>query len=218
MNIQLEHYKGLLKRHWWIVALTTLGTLSVSLFVSYVTKPSFETQARFLVSPGQALEDQRDMIDSLQSLDNRSTVATYAEIIGSTSILEASTEQLAIDEENQGEFQVSMSVLPEASVIELTVAGSHPQMVALLANSLGEQGIAYIRDKYSVYDISFLDRAQVPEQPTSPRPLRDALLATILGLGIGVVAILLWDQLGKQGIQEEEASQQPQMPETIVEQ
>jgi capsular polysaccharide biosynthesis protein len=218
MNIQLEHYKGLLMRHWWVVALTTLGTLSVSLFVSYVTKPSFETQARFLVSPGQALEDQRDMIDSLQSLDNRSTVATYAEIIGSTSILEASTEQLAIDVENQGEFQVSMSVLPEASVIELTVTGSQPQMIALLANSLGEQGIAYIRDRYSVYDISFLDRAQVPDQPTSPQPLRDAVLAAILGLGIGVVAILLWDQLGKQDIEEEEASQQPQMPETITEQ
>ena len=218
MKTQFAHYQGLLKRFWWVVALTTLGALSVSFIISYSSRPTFETQARFLVSPAQFLEDERDMIDSLETLDKRSTVATYAEVIGSPSILKATGEQLAVDDEALDSYSVSTSILPEASIIELTITGRHPQLVAMLANTLGEQGIEYIRDKYRIYDINFLDRAQVPEQPASPKPFRDAVLAALLGLGIGIVAILLWDQLGEQTSPEREESRARPAPETMVNQ
>jgi capsular polysaccharide biosynthesis protein len=219
MKTQATYYQALLKRFWWVVALATLGALSVSLFISYVTKPNFETRARFLVSPGQFLEDDRDMIDSLDTLDKRSTVATYAAVMGSTSIMDAATEQLAINDEILDGYTVSTNILPEASIIELTVSGSHPQLLATLTNSLGEQGINYIREKYRVYDINFLDRAQVPQQPASPQPLRDALLAAALGFGIGIAAILLWDQVNQPDTTEQEEKPQAAAgPGTITEQ
>lgn len=216
MNAQFVHYRDLLKSYWWIVALTTLGALSVSFFVSYASTPAYETQARFLVSPAQFLEDERDMIDSLETLDKRSTVATYAEVMGSTTILEAAGERLAVDSESLDNYSISTSILPEASIIELRITGRHPQLVAVLANTLGEQGIDYIRDKYRIYDINFLDRAQVPERPASPQPVRDAALAALLGLGIGVVAILLWDQLGVQPESEEVKLPMQPAPEDAV--
>ncbi|MFQ5410148.1 MAG: diguanylate cyclase domain-containing protein, partial [Anaerolineales bacterium] len=60
---------------------------------------------------------------------------------------------------------------------------------------LGQHSINYISGLYQVYNINFLEPAEVPESPISPQPVRDVSLATALGLALGVVLAMMREQL-----------------------
>lgn len=184
---QLKPYLEILKRKWWLVALTALFALSLTLLVSWFDTPRFRAHAQFVVSPGASLlsGNDRDLVNSISALDRRSIVATYAEIMNSNSINQAAETSLNLD--GQTGYSVQAVVIPDSSVIDLTVTGPNPVVAAQLANAVGEQAIIYIQDLYQAYNINVLNSATAPALPFSPTPARDAGVALFLGLIVGIL-------------------------------
>lgn len=192
---QLQRYVSYVRRGWWLVMLTAVAALGISITLSTLTQPQYRTIARFLVTPHPAVADQRDVIISLQALEKRSTLATYAEILHSQSLRRAAYDQLDVDPTALAAYQVTAVVLPEASVLELTVTGPDPQQAARLANAIGDQSVSYISSRYPVYEFTFLDVAPIVQTPFTPTPVRDAAVALVLGLAVGVGLALMLGQL-----------------------
>ncbi len=186
---QLESYLNL-KRNWWLLALTVGIALVVSLAFMLTSTPSYQTSARFIVSPN-VLESDRDAINSLEALDRRSVVATYAEVLQSNRIFSAAQDGLDVEPGELEGYEVTAVVLPEASVLELMVKGPDPEMTAQLANSMGEEAIAYVSALYPIHQFNFLDEAPVPETAAGPPALQNVIISVILGLGLGVMLIIL---------------------------
>ena len=183
-NFQI--YLKILQKNWWLIAITTLVALTVSLASSYFATPMYRTTALFIVSPSElfiANEDNLDVVKSIEALDKRSIIATYVEIMNSNHVYNDTVTELAID--GLSEYTVNAVVLPDSSAIELTVEGSDPFTTVQLANTLGNNAINYIQALYQVYDIILLDEAATPRRPFSPVPARDAGVAAVLGLIIG---------------------------------
>ena len=86
--MELKLYLRMLQRNWWVVALTALSAVNIALVASYLATPMYRTSAKFLVSPNTALATERDIVNSLGTLDRRSIISTYAEIISSSRIFE----------------------------------------------------------------------------------------------------------------------------------
>jgi diguanylate cyclase (GGDEF)-like protein len=194
--MELQLYFRMLRQGWWIVALTTLTALNIALVASYLATPQYRASARFLVSPDTALaSESRDLINSLQTLDRRSIITTYAEVLGSRRVYNEAIRSLNLDPQSLADYRVSTVALPDANVIQLSIEGPNPQMAMVLANSLGQQGVNYIKELYQIYDIAFLDQATMPTAPFKPQPLRDAGLAIVLGLVIGSALAVLREQL-----------------------
>jgi receptor protein-tyrosine kinase len=182
------------QRNWWIVALTAGAALLISIGVSMVTEPTYQTSARFIVSPSQGLED-RDIINSLEALDKRSVVVTYAEVLRSNRIIAASLQELDMAAIDLADYELTAVVLPEANVLELTVAGPDPTLTAALANTAGEKAIEYMSSLYTIHLFNFLDRAPVPKRPFAPQPVQNAVLSVALGLGLGVLLVIMRERL-----------------------
>ncbi|RMF01500.1 MAG: hypothetical protein D6768_10505 [Chloroflexi bacterium] len=193
---QLKPYLEILKRKWWLVALTALFALSLTLLVSWFDTPRFRAHAQFVVSPGASLlsGNDRDLVNSISALDRRSIVATYAEIMNSNSINRAAEVSLNLD--GQAGYNVQAVVVPDSSVIDLTVTGPNPVVAAQLANAVGEQAIIYIQDLYQAYNINVLNSATAPALPFSPTPARDAAVALFLGLIVGILLAIGSEMLG----------------------
>ena len=81
--------------------------------------------------------------------------------------------------------------LPDANIIEFSVQGPDPKTVYLLANGIGQHAVEYVQSLYQVYDLLLLDPAALPVDPISPQPLRDAGVAFVVGLALGVVLALI---------------------------
>ena len=189
---QLLPYIRIIQRGWWIIALAALASFNVALFNSYNTTPMYRARAQFLVSPGPTIlaGASDDLVRSIEALDKRSIVSTYAEILGSTTIYEETLATLQIDPSELSGYERTAVVLPDASVLQLTIEGPHPDIVALLANQVGQRAINHTQGLYLAYDISVLDSATTPSSPFSPIPTRDSAIALILGGAVGILLVL----------------------------
>jgi GGDEF domain-containing protein len=86
-------------------------------------------------------------------------------------------------------------VVSGSNILKLTIEGPDPEIATRLANTLGQHAIDYISKIYQAYDVNVLDIARQPEAPASPRPLRDAAIATALGLILGCLLAITSEEL-----------------------
>ena len=193
--MELKLYLQMLQRGWWLVVLSALAGLVGSLSMSYLETPIFRATSRFVVSPDATVSKGTDVINSLNVLDKRSIVTTYAEVLNSNTIYTQAISDLHLTSEAVDGYLHSTVVLPESNVLEVSIEGPNPQIVAFLANSVGEQAIQYIDGLNQGYSIRLLDQAQIPTEPIRPQPARDASLGLLLGLIFGASVAIIREQL-----------------------
>lgn len=194
--MEIRFYFKIIQRGWWIILVTTLVALNVSLVYSYYfTTPMYEAVARFIVSPNMQNTESRDLVNSLEALDKRSIISTYAEVLNSHQIIESTMELLRENPNDFRGYSTSVTVVPDANIIRFSVKGPDPDVAALLANSVGQHAIDYVKNLYVIYNIDFLDKALVPSDPYQPQPAQDAGLALMVGLVLGVGLAIFKDQI-----------------------
>lgn len=196
--MEIKLYFRMLQRGWWLVLLVALVSLLASLIASFLAVPRYKTTARFIISPGSLLTSEGNpetVIAGLETLDLPSVVATYTEVMASQRILVDSLNYLEIENYVPKDYEIDANVLPESTVLELTVAGTDPVLVTDLANAIGYQTILFTRSINRIYELNVLDEALQPESPYSPSPLRDAGLSLLLGLVGGAILAILSEQI-----------------------
>lgn len=196
--MELKLYFRMLQRGWWLIILVALVALMASLIFSYVAVPQYKATTRLILTPGSLLTSEGNpevLIAGLETLDLRSVVATYTEIMSSKKILNESLTYLGVDGFPEKEYIILAVALPESSVLELSVTGPDPRLAADLANALGYQTILFTRGLNRVYELNFLDQAIVPSDPISPKPIQDAALSLVLGIAVGAALAILSEQI-----------------------
>ena len=194
--MEIKLYFRMLQKNWWLILLTAMTALTVSLAISYAAVPQYRSVARFIIIPSSTLTSGADVVRSLDTLDRRSVVATYAEVMNSSRILDGSADFLGLNaSEIIKDYSIQAVDLPDSSVLELTVSGPNPSLTAQLANAIGLQSITFTRSLNLIYELNFLDTAIPAELPFSPEPLRDGLVALVLGTALGGFLAVVSEQI-----------------------
>lgn len=195
---QLQAFLPAIKRGWWIIALSSLFALTLSLYSSYEETPQYRTSAKVIITPSTLIERDSDLLRAQEGLGDRALATTHVELLKSRSHREQAISLLPASLEEQAEmrsYKVNAVMLPETSVIEVFVEGKTPALTAMLANGVAEQGILVFQQIYVPYNMRFLDTAGVPRSPVSPQPTRDAPLAVFMGFGLGVALLFGYEQV-----------------------
>lgn len=193
--MEINLYLQSLRRGWWLILLTVLVSTIASLLISYFTPPVYQTVARFVVAPNPDIfSSSYDIVDSLDTLDRRSIVNTYKELLESPTIYrrDPNINDLGTAMED---YIIVAAVIPETNILELTVEGPDALNVVLVADAIGNQAVTYINDLYPVYVFSVLDGAALPTEPIRPLPLQNAGLAVLFGGIVGLVLVFTKEQL-----------------------
>jgi diguanylate cyclase (GGDEF)-like protein len=193
--MEIRLYLQILRRGWWIIALTTLTALVTALAASYLVTPKYEAIARFIITPSAALVDRGDILYGLNTLGNQTITSTYVEVMKSARIYTDALAFLQVQPIEVTDYTYEISVVVDTSVIELKVKGPNPQMAAKLADAIGSQAINFTRQSNQVFNVDFLDVAAVSSEPVSPQPLLSAVLSLVLGLFVGAAVAILKEQL-----------------------
>ena len=195
--MEIRLYFQILKRGWWIIVLTALTALVVSLLVSYFTVPSYQAIAQLILSPSATQTTGRPDVSfqGLDTVDNISVTTTYSQVMSSARIYNDAVAFLELQPKDLIAYTYKATVLPNSSVIQLSVTGPDPKLAANLANAIGFETINFTRNLNQVINIDFLDNAIPPTTPSSPQPLRDAGLALLLGVIVGAMLAVLSEQL-----------------------
>ncbi|HEX2991352.1 MAG TPA: diguanylate cyclase [Anaerolineales bacterium] len=194
--MEVKLYLRMLQRSWWIIVITTLATLIAALVMAYLTPPTYQATARFIVSPSPTLiTGGSNLLNSLSTLDKRSIITTYAEILNSQRIYNDTISLLQLNNVDLSEYHYRAVALPDANIIEFSVTGPDRETVYTLTNSIGQRAVEYVHGLYQVYELSVLDAAVPPTVPISPQPLRSAGVALVVGLALGVVLALVREMM-----------------------
>jgi len=195
--MEIRLYLGTLQRGWYIILLAILAALNTALAVSYLTTPIYRATSRFVVSPNAGIyQNTWDVVSSLDTLDRRSIINTYKELVSSPTVYGTATIFSKIPPETlKKDYIITTTVVPDTNLVQLSVDGPDPSTILQMANAIGETSIKYINELYPVYNISIVDQAIVAPTLVRPKTAQNAGLAVVIGAMFGAVLAFLREEL-----------------------
>lgn len=157
-------------------------------------RPVYRASAVLVVAPNSDVEGTSDILRSLETLDRRSVIATFARIPPTAEALAAAAQRLGPAQQELGGYQVAASVLPNTNVIRIDVEGPDGRTAADVANALAAVTKEEIRGLYRIFTLKVLAEARAPDRPARPDLGRNLVVAGILGLFLGVAASFAADR------------------------
>lgn len=183
----------ILWRRKWIIIVTFLVFVATTAIVSKVLEEVYSTSSTLIVS--LPAEDQT--FDAVQA--SQAAARSYADIIDSTNFAELVAEPLDGDETAR-DLQDVTSVEPivETQLLKITAEAPDAARAKEIADTYATVFIDYARTRLSETtgaEVTLATTAPVPEQPARPKPTLYVLLASIVGLALGLGLAFLRDRL-----------------------
>jgi capsular polysaccharide biosynthesis protein len=176
----------ILGRSWWIIGLTLVVGLGSTAYFTHRQTPIYQATTTVVIGPSEKLAKIGEIVDSLNTLDRRSVVATYAKIPTSRTVRDRAREQLGLSHSQMRLYQVRTSVVPDTNILQIAIEGPDPRLAAEVANAVAEQAKSYVQEFYGIFGLKVLDRASQPSRPVGPELTRNLSVGAVLGLLLGI--------------------------------
>jgi capsular polysaccharide biosynthesis protein len=182
----------ILRRRLWVLILVPLAISGSALAFSFLQTPTYEASATVLVGQQQGQSDSPARVEELQAL-----IPSALEIITTRPVAEEATSglDLAMDSEAVLENLSADQTIESGQLIELSYTDTDARRSERVVNAVGEVASERISAlPISAHDIkvTVVEGATVPRTPEDPDPLRNAILAAVLGtmLGFGLALVM----------------------------
>ena len=189
----LELGKQILKHSLLILILAILAGAGAFGLSKYVISPKYEANTSMIVSSSKEQTDKQADVELSQINANRALVSTYSEIVKSRGIADKVSANLNLDMDYE-EFSKKVSIEPvkDTQIISVKVVDTIAQRAADIANETSMIFKDSITQIMNVDNVQILDKATLPEEPSSPKVMRNTAIGAMLGfiLGIGIALIM----------------------------
>jgi capsular polysaccharide biosynthesis protein len=177
-----------LARRWWLpMVMLAVGLVSAYVWTARQTSV-YRASALLVVVPDGQLEGGGDILRSLDALERRTLLATFARLPSTNESRRAVAQVLQRQPEALAAFHVGAAVVPNTNLIRIDVDGPDPAVASQLANAAGELTAQHVRALYRIYTMRPIAAAQPPPCPLYPDPRRNYVVSAVLGLFVGMVA------------------------------
>ena len=194
--MELRDYLRIIRRRWLLITLCTLVVVGAAAGLTYTATPQYASTAQLNISTPESSLDAAYQ----GTLTSQQKVQTYATLITGTLIAQRVIDKLDLKDESAKALaaQVSSSVDPETTLLNVTVTDPSPGRAADLVGAIADEFVAYVPEIESTQTpikATVTGEPEVPTSPVSPRPVRNLGLALVLGLMLGVGLAVLRDIL-----------------------
>lgn len=217
--MELTDYARILRRNWRLVLATVLVVLALGAALTALTPREYQAKAQLYVSAAGG-DSFSDLVQG-GSFTQRQ-VATYADIMTSPLVLDQVITELGLPESSPDLAErVTTIVPPDTVLIDVSVTDRDPVQAAAIANAVAGEFAGAVQELERVGEggdspvkATVTQPATAPQLPSSPQPLRNLLLAAVLGLLVGGGLAVLRDLLDTRV--KGEADVQRVTPEPII--
>lgn len=174
-----------------LILFTAFYVAAFSFLVTYFfIQPTYTSTTRIYVV-SQGTTDNKNL--SAQDLQAGTyLVNDYKEIITSNDVLSEviKDEKLNMTEAELAKM-ISVNIPTDTRLISISVNAKTGQDAQTLANKVREVASEKIKNVTKVEDVTTLEKAKLPESPSSPNIKRNVLLGAVLGAFLSVVGVLV---------------------------
>jgi capsular polysaccharide biosynthesis protein len=177
-----------LARRWWVPAvMVAVGLVAAYVWTARQTAV-YRASALLVVVPDGQIEADGDILRSLDALERRTLLATFARLPSTREQRRAAAQVLQRRPEALSAFRVGAAVVPNTNLIRIDVDGPDPAVASQLANTAGDLTAADVRALYRIYTMRPIAAAEPPPRPLYPDRRRNYVVSALLGLFVGMVA------------------------------
>lgn len=199
--MDLRYYLNIVGRRWWLLLLPPIIAGAAAFLVSESLTDMYEGETTILINQSRVQGLPETYTELLAS--TRLT-ATYSKLVVQRPVLTAVINELDLPHtvrELKGKIDVEPVL--DTQLIVVKAKDPDPTMAAIITNVLVEKFIEINdADVGRPGAISVTSPAVPPENRSEPNVALNMALAIIIGLLIGVGAVLLWENLGTVPVQD----------------
>ncbi|GAB6745079.1 Wzz/FepE/Etk N-terminal domain-containing protein [Streptococcus uberis] len=187
----------LFKKLWskkFLILFTSLLIATLALMMSvFIMKPTYTSATRIYVL------NKTQQSDNLSAMDLQAgglLVNDYKEIITSRDVMNdvIAKNGLAMTPE-QLSGKIAVTIPTDTRVISIAVSDKDPQQAADIANTVREVSSQKLKSVTKVEDVTALEKAQVPNNPSSPNIKRNTLLGFLVGAFLSILSVIIRELL-----------------------
>ncbi len=203
--MELRSLLHILAARWWIVLPTLIITVGSAAVLALSQRPAYEAGTTLIVTPAAGVADES--LSALAVISRQTEITdTYAQIANSRLIARNAAEQLELTGDERRDVRVTSRLVPGTTLVAVTARASEPQLVADYANAISDALVAFVQERYDVFDLSLVDVASVPDEPVAPNvPLTLAIgvvAGVVLGVGLAIASAVVFRPLGGEQLRE----------------
>ena len=184
--MNLQDVSRFLQQYWWLIVLTFLVSFVTTSLFTFRRPATYRAATTLVVGPNEKITAPREIVDTLDTLDRRSVIATFAKVPSSRTVRERAQTQLGLAAAQIEPYQVKTVVVTDTNVLEVSVEGPDPQLTANFVNAIAQQTRDYAQEFYNIYAMKVLDQAEVPQGPVRAEWLRELGVGSAIGLLVGL--------------------------------
>lgn len=172
-----------------ILTITIIFVLTASMLTFFVLKPEYESNTTLMVGkPIHKIAVKPEEEITYQEIQtNRLLVSTYGEIAKSRKVLDQVIENLKLDiTSEQLRKKISVSLVKDTEIIQISVTDQDPKMAATIANELATAFSDQVAKIMNVENIQIIDKAIPQYKPIKPKPKLNIAISLVLGMMVGV--------------------------------
>jgi capsular polysaccharide biosynthesis protein len=201
-------------RRMWVVALTALVIAGAVLAYNLLVQtPKYEASIKILIGQESGANQQPSSLGGeVQGLQD--ITLTMAQAVNTRSVAEAVIKRLHLSMAPEDLLQdLNAKQIPSTQFIEVSYRDPDPETAQKVANSIGDEFSKKIsKISPSAVTATVWESAVAPQEPVSPKPLRNGLLALMLGTILGIGLAFLVEQLDDSWRSPEEVEQVSGVP------
>ncbi len=194
-----SYFVLLAKRWWWLLLLGVFLCGGITFIVSKLTPPVYRANATLIVN----FQTSPSPYDSISA--GVAAVPTYAQLLQSPAVLNPVVERHPRMTLQQLSGMMTVTPQPDSQLIELDVDNVDPTVAMDLANEISDQFVQYVNPQLTVSVLPIY--ATLPTDPIRPKPSRDAGIGALVGLGLALALIFLFEWIDDRPTSPEEVQE-----------
>lgn len=200
MDDELRLADGLtiLRRRFWVVLLVVFLAVGAAIVLSYRVLPHvYQSNTSLIVNERSNAGQTGGGVDYGQIQTSQALAVTYAKIITSRVVLQATIDALNLPETvKQLAKMTTVQVEDQTEIISIAVKDRDPVRAAAIANAMADSFIAQLPILVNrVENVSVIDPAVPVYDKVSPRPLLNVAVAFVASSILGILLAFLVDHL-----------------------
>jgi capsular polysaccharide biosynthesis protein len=184
-----QSFLRILARWWWVPALMLGVSVVAGLWWTSRQPHVYRASALLAVIPNSSVQADADVLRSLDVLERRTLLATFAQLPGTREMRTAVAKAMDRDPSRLTAYRIGAAVLPNTNIIRINVDGPDPALAARMATAAGELAAVEARSLYRIYTMRPVAAAEASTRPIHPDQRRNSLAAGVVGLFIGTLAV-----------------------------
>lgn len=181
-----------------IIVISIVSVVGITIFNLKIKTPLYTTKTSVVLvkneSEASKTITENNTIDVNSINLNQKLVATYRKIIKSRLVLEQVVNKLNLDYSfKEIDKEVSVNAVDETEILEISVTDEDPKRAAVIANAIVDVFTSEVTKMYNINNVSVLDKAQVPINPSNNTTVRDVVLALFVAVaGCSAIVFVIY--------------------------